>query len=354
MKKIMKSSIAPTQHVDCGLAVRAVALLVTFIAMPVLAQPPGQGPSKALTVTQEWKGQGTLHGSVAEGIVSPDGTLEAHLGPRAVDDGLYVKNIANGQDKLIVKEAGGFKEFDSIGFSPDGSRLIFRACPPLGAACPMPKIFTVGTDGSGLAEIGHSDFDKKTKIEYWVASPMFSPDGKEVLVDVSAARTETGVDEKGDRIAPTWTHYVGILSVNDTAKVPEKLVQGKPVFWNTDGSMVYYVGPEGLTRYDVQGKVSTPVPMPQGAYDILGKVPGTDAAFVRNGKDHSMTALNLNGSEVGQDLQEFAASVPTKDSEGRWLRSIDEAGPHHLVLRYDAGHVKPGVLRKHSQLVSFE
>jgi hypothetical protein len=88
----------------------------------------------------------------SSGVISPDGSVEAHLGPAAFEDGLYVKNLATGEDKLILDSIDNYKLFSELSFSADGKRLLFSACPPAGASCPGKRIYSVQIDGSDLTE----------------------------------------------------------------------------------------------------------------------------------------------------------------------------------------------------------
>jgi hypothetical protein len=140
--------------VSCGVTVAPVALLtlVSLSTHSVLAQ---QNTAKPLTIIREWTNNessrfGVRLGGFSSGIISSSGSLEVHLGPRQFRDGLYVKNLLTGEDKLIVKNANGFEEFDNLSFSPDGTRIMFHACPPVGAGCDSPTVDTVNIDGVWL------------------------------------------------------------------------------------------------------------------------------------------------------------------------------------------------------------
>ena len=317
-------------------AVFAVAFCVSGIAQAV---------TKPLTIIEEWKATAPPPGNYSRHILhilSPDGSLQAHLGPRAFADGLFVKNVATEDDRLILKTVGGFDVFSDLSFSPDGQRVMFLAG---GGTSYYPHdVFTVRIDGSHLTQLTNatpmkwlSDDDKY----YDVESAIYSPDGRHILVKVIHGESHE------------WS--VGLLSPDKPKQDPIRLVEGNPLFWSTDGASIYYAGEDGIYRINVANKQSDLAADGKG-FDILGRVPGTNGAFVLKRQSNViptnvLTVLSLDGTEVSQELADEAARIPFRDSEGRYLQSIDGAGPHQLLLTYVGITTKPN---SHQQLVSFQ
>lgn len=348
----MKCNSVRTVIVSRGSAIAAVAILSVLgvLSTPAVAQ---RNAARSLTVISEWRANGTPGGGFNMGIISPDGSLEAHLGPREFEDGLYIKNLLTGEDKLIVTEADGYEIFDDVTFSPDGAHVMFHACPAVGANCGSPAIYTVGVEGSDLTKIADSDYVEETAIDYLPESPVYSPDGQNVLIELWGVHEEP--DEDGHTVPPAITSYVGLVSATGEPQIPERLAEGKPLFWSTDGRAIYYDGDNGLARIDIDTKASAPAKIQSGFW-IMGKVPGVDAAFVQNVKTNAINVVNLDGTPASPSLVDFAASIPFKDSEGRPLRSIKGVGPHQLILNYDLRWLPraAGILQQHTELVNFQ
>jgi len=198
-----------------------------------------------------------------------------------------------------------------------------------------------------------SDATGKTRYDMGVDKPLYSPDGSKILVQVV---TTNGNRDRDGRIDDSEDKtYVGLLSANGVKQNPERLVEGTPEFWSSDGTAIYYRALSNdrptLYRMDLETKQSVAVASP----DHFLKVPGEDAVFVQNVKGNSISGLRLDGTAVSPELAKTASSIPVKDSEGRFLRAIETGGPHQLLLLYNSGTMKtPGIPDQHAQLVNVQ
>jgi sugar lactone lactonase YvrE len=338
-------------------AIAFAAACAMVICAPAIAQ---QNAAPQLQVIADFKTTSGPHG--AKVAISPDGLLMAHFGEE-FPGALYVKNLSSGEDKLIVKGTNEHPDWSVVGslaFSPDGNRLIFETSP---ARKYIGEIYTVKTDGSDLTVLASdqqrvsdtSDVSANALHDISISKPLYSPDGSKVLVEVYISNSMH--DEQGDDSGNK--HYIGLLSVDGVEQTPKKLIElaegEAALFWSSDGTAIYYRKGALIYRVDIETKQSTPTTINTNVFNILGRIPGSDAIIVRNLQSGFITVMNLDGTEVSQDLKDFAARIPFQDSDGRYLRSIDRAGPRQLLLTYEAGdHGKPDIPRQHSQLVGFQ
>jgi hypothetical protein len=326
-------------------------LLLTVVIRligPAGAQNVSVTPVVAL---RDWIANETPHGAPSGGVFSPDGSLEVHLGPKAFEDGLYVKVVATGVDTLILRDVMGYKAFDDMVFSPDGSHIAFRACPPLGADCGSPLIYSIRIDGEDIKAIARTTYDAEARAEYRVSTPSYSPDGNQVLLDVEEIE-DVGQVVDGMRSAPRWSHHVGVAPANGTKQVPEILANGKPYFWSSDGRSIYYAGKDGAFRLELYTKTSVPVGRQSYAYRVVGRLPNSDMAFVQKGDDQEITIIALDGALVSEEMLSLASRISNKDSVGRVLLGIDAGGRHQLAIRYGRGSSRRGALGEHVEIIS--
>jgi dipeptidyl aminopeptidase/acylaminoacyl peptidase len=281
----------------------------------------------------------------AKELVSPDGLMLAYFGEE-YPAALYVKNLKTDVKTLIARGPDGLNAWSSVSgmsFSPDGKKLVFEA----GARQFVAGIYSVNTDGSSVLEGGPgmtvlaSDSEARPPVGRYfdtsISEPTYSADGTKLLVRLlvtNGKRDELGrIDHSEDKV------FVGLLSPDSSNQKPEMLVEGTPLFWNHDGSGVYYNKRGVVYRFDIPHKMSKRVLDTEDVNkrtDILGRVPGVDAAFTvpSNQDDAKLAVTSLDGTNINQSLEDFAASLPRRDSDGRVLRSVEEAGPHLLMLRY--------------------
>lgn len=311
----------------------ALALLST--GMPGFAQAIQSG----FRIVWEWKSTTPWNEDGKAATVSRDGLLVAHLGPEAGADGLYIKNLATGEDKMIVHGLAKAGEpalaIGDVCFSPVEGRLMF-----LGATgftqYYLHQIYSVRVDGSDLVKMKVGQHDKATDIDVDLSKPQYSPDGSKILVQVE---TTHAWELQGESVA--------MLNADAGEQIVEKLTDGDPLFWSVDGSAVYYRKSSGeIARYDIKAKQTT-VSLGWNKTVIFGRVPGADAMFYmkddRRRKDYScntdcsVAVASLDGTPADPQFTAFARGVPLRDSEGRDLRSISGAGPHQLLLTYDDG-----------------
>jgi len=134
-----------------------------------------------------------------------------------------------------------------------------------------------------------------------------------------------------------------------------ELAAGEAVlFWSSDGSGVFYEGEDGFVhRFDLSSKLSNPVANSENI-NVLGKVPGIDAVFVRISGTNSVSIKSLSNASVGPDLNAAAARIPLRDADGRWLNAITGAGPDSLLLNYSSVLTPKGSSRNNRQIVKFQ
>lgn len=281
----------------------------------------------------------------AKELVSPDGLMLAYFGEE-YPAALYVKNLKTDAKTLIARGPDGLIAWSSVSgmsFSPDGKKLVFEA----GARQFVAGIYSVNTDGSSVLEgrpgmtLLASDSEARPPAGRYfdtsISEPTYSADGTKLLVRLlvtNGKRDELGrIDHSEDKV------FVGLLSPDSSNQKPEMLVEGTPLFWSHDASGIYFSRLGVVYRYDIAGKSTKRVLDTDEANNkiaILGRVPGMDAAFTvpRNQNDVRLAVTSLDGTKISQNLKDFAASLPRRDSDGRALGPVEEAGPHLLMLRY--------------------
>jgi dipeptidyl aminopeptidase/acylaminoacyl peptidase len=277
----------------------------------------------------------------AKDVISPDGRFLAYFG-KEYPTALYVKNLKTGQNLLVAKGTNRMADWSNItgvSFSPDGSRLVFGAGPVSPFAG---SIYSVRTDGSNASKDGTGATVLATamttpKFKMAVYQPRVSPDGTKVLVCLLV--TNGKHDEQGHSDHSGDKEYVGILLADGKNQTPKKLTEGTPLFWGQSGDSIYYAKIGIVYRYDLaskQSKLVLDTSKVENRIGIAGRVPGTDAIFatLESQKDALLTVISLDGTPVSQRLKDFAATIPRHDADGRVLNAIEDAGPHHLILRY--------------------
>lgn len=289
-------------------------------------------------------------------VESSDGRLLAHFG-HEYPPVLYIRNLNTGEDYAIAKSPEGPAAWASVSrfeFSPDGSRVIFEAAPPRQFTG---DIYSVKTDGSEVDILASDELSDdsgssdKQQADLSIADPRYSPDGKQIVVQVSV--TEGLRDAEGRIIHNGDKSYVGLLSAVGEGQTPRRLVEGVPQFWNEDGTSVYYTkGPDakdsGMYRVVLATKHSERVADLRDFY-LLGRVPGTNSVLVERRDTKTLIVVSLDGTPVSPAVNTLAATIPVMDSEGRYLHKIEEAGPHRLSVTYlDATQSE-----EHVELVSF-
>lgn len=289
-------------------------------------------------------------------VFSPDHTLAAHLGPRGFADGLYILNLVTREDKLILKDANGLNIFSNLTFSPDGSHLMFLASGP--TAYYPGNVFTVRLDGSELIQLTDSttqkelmETDEETN-DYDVESASLSPDGKRIMIELVYGKF--------------LTIAVGVISANIVKQNPKPLADGEPLFWNKDGSGIYYRSNDETLHYLALQAPIRSIPLMGRENDrIVGRIPGTDTVFVvKNDRNVNgvncrancvLTVESLDGAPVNPELTKYAASIPVTDSEGRTLSTIETSDLTHFSIKYEGGmeQEKRGIPQQHTETMIF-
>jgi hypothetical protein len=279
--------------------------------------------------------------------MSRDRLLMAHTG--RMGSGLYLKNMKTGEDRrLEIENQLNCTDclIDSIAISPDGGLIAFNV---RWFVSSEGSTFSIRADGSELVQISPSE-SAEIRNRTDIRDLAFSPDGTKLLARVDLSGNERDKDGRdGEKF------YVGILSADGLKQDAEKLAEGIPLFWSTDGTAIYYRDSASFYRLDITSKQSWPIADAHNR-TVLGRVPESDAMFVGQAGVSFITILNLDGTSSSQRLKDFAANIPFRDANGRFLQSIEELAPHQFSLYYDLGFPSPNVniLKQHRVLVRFQ
>jgi WD40-like Beta Propeller Repeat len=356
----------------CPLLATATTLLFAICVFPCNAQ-------NNLAVVSEWTAD-AVESEVLPAI-SPDGLHVAYLQLVPGDIRsykLFNKNIATGDDKLILDSANGQRITGPVAFSPDGTRLIFTGWGPsaFNGINLNSAVYAVQTDGANLIQIAPGDPKTATYCtpnvsarsgpltagsECGVSDPVYSPDGTKVMLRVV---TNPGVrNQDGGLNAAANSAVIGVLPATAKQEEPEKLIDGGLFpFWSSDSSSIYYEKPRDddslLYRFNLQTKQTTATNV--SAKGMLLKVPGTDAILVHKGNSVNVVALQSGAStSVNAALISTVGNVPLSDAEGRGLDKIEPSldGSRLLVVYSGAvggGQHPPDYYRQHLEVVTVQ
>ena len=156
---------------------------------------------------------------------------------------------------------------------------------------------------------------------------------------------------------PAATEHAGMLSAEDEKQTPQRLVEGYPLFWSTDGKVIYYTDSKRAIVSAVDQSTKRTAGIVQlGNGRVIGRVPGANSMFLESRGASAVVIVSLDGKPVDAKLKEAVANIPLRDSDGRDLRSIDAAGPNRLSVTYDlrlpSGN--PDLPRRQSQQVTVQ
>lgn len=276
----------------------------------------------------------------ATALMSPDGQSEAHFGTEypAV---LYVKNLSNGVDQQVARSANIYADWDvvdGLAFSADSKKLVFAAGPPRIAAG---SVYTVNVDGSDLKVVAsdkHGVQDSSGTLGFsryciGMSHPVFSPNGKRILVDVAVSDEAKRSDD--DRTGDGYDkEFVGLLSSSRTDQDPKLLAEGRMLFWGLNGEIFYYIGTgQKFVRFNL---ISGEAEVVSDAVDVvvLGRVPGKDMIFTWHRWDDHIEILSLDGSAVNEKLKKFVSGLSALDREGRHIARIDSLNSQEIELKF--------------------
>jgi dipeptidyl aminopeptidase/acylaminoacyl peptidase len=272
---------------------------------------------------------------------SPDGLRIAHWG-NEYPTVLYLKTQNTSEESAVLRSGSLHKDWlvvNGLAFSPDGERLIFEASPPRQF---VGSIYITSLDGKDLKELASdkqgfpdpTDPTGKSIHDVGISKPLFSPDGRQVLVEVT--ETDGKRDDQGRFNDKSARIFVAVISSSGEEQIPEKLAEGKPLFWSADGNAIFYLGKDWFYhRIDPATKQDDVLTDARDTF-ILGRIPGTDTVFMRQrDTDKFATAVNLDGTTPSQQLKDLASSLSLKDPQGRTLVSARDAGAHQLMLTYN-------------------
>jgi WD40 repeat protein len=305
-----------------------------------------------------------------EFAVTPDGLSTAYFGTE-YPGAIYQQNIGSRQKRLILTYGGEYGDWDvvdSLDFSPDARSLLFEAGP---ARMFTGQIYTLHIDGSALkvlagdAQLLTGTVTADPKIVSTVkgafydigfSSPLYSPDGKLVLVTVNISN---GLRDKQGRVdASQIRSYVGVILPDKERQDPSLLKELKSgervLFWSSDGAGIYYSGEDSLVhRLDILTKQDTSIVNTRDLY-ILGRIPGTDFVLVRAAGTSVVRICSLNTNIPSPSLSSSVARIPSRDSLGRYLYSVKGAGPQRFLLTYKATFSTASSSGEHSEIMSLQ
>jgi TolB protein len=203
------------------------------LAHAIAFTPSPGGPSSGFGANPAW---------------SPDGRRIAFMSNRVGNDDIFVVNADGGGLRNLTPGRGDDRKrvawfsFDGPMWSPDGSKIVFRArrdrptqsewevCRPPrgGGTCARDEIYVVNADGSGLRRLTHN----------WKSdgTPAWSPDGRKILFLRSGWRDSAEVE--GDVYV---MNADGSGQRNLTRSVTRPYSTERAPAWSPDGRKIIFV-----------------------------------------------------------------------------------------------------------------
>jgi hypothetical protein len=269
----------PAHHLMSSTAI-AIGLLIT-----IMTYGPSFGATSSPGIVAEWEAD---EGDEWRPEMSPDGLHVAHFDA----SNALIYDVETRKDTK-VDSLHGFG--NHLSFSPDGTHL----------ALELDGISTVRLDGSGILRLVSSNIGD---------NPVYSPDGKQIMVQVHPAATTNE------------TFYLAALSADTPNQQPDKLIEDPalPFLWSSDSTAIYYGNrSDGLIyRFDLKTRSSRSTGF--NSDEIVLRLPGTDILLVQHGK--TLSVINLQGvsnsTHVSAELLKTVASLPQHDSKARDLIQI--------------------------------
>lgn len=163
------------------------------------------------SLTTEGTGLATLVGSAVEPGISRDGSRLAYVAvdPRTYATTLKVRDLASGQETVLVEESSGLLNYRAPRISPDGSTVVFSAegslrvgaLPPPGPAfaarlagvlsplVPAPAWAHGPPEDLYLVPVGGGPVRQLTSLLLDEPVPAWSPDGRQIaVIDTASLR----------------------------------------------------------------------------------------------------------------------------------------------------------------------
>lgn len=155
-----------------------------------------------------------------EPALSPDGTKVVFVR----NDDLFVMNIDGSDERRITQLTSGPSINESPAWSPDGQRIAFAGSDGEGDS----RLFVVGSDGSGFAQLSRNNLALKVGDH----SPAWSPRGDQIAF----LR-----DEQDDGSGAKAIFTMGVDGTNET-RVMNKLPTARPagLAWSPDGAAIAF------------------------------------------------------------------------------------------------------------------
>jgi hypothetical protein len=250
--------------------------------------------------------------------ISMDGNSVAYAG----SNGLFIHNVKTGTDQLLLSQVSEvIDDLSNPAFSPDATHIVFSAG---GGTWYYPAdIYSIDTDGSGLTKLTTSTLPGQNAHDSEMFDDaIYSSDGTEVALVI---------DDLG-----SGCNYVGL--VKSGTGEPERLAQGKPLFWANDGRGIYYTDTQCSSGWNGAVKLldmqTRQIHTALGEASFLGQVLGSDTGFFAAGTS-SITVTGLSvGTSVPGSLAALVARIPLQDNQGRSLTTVQAGGAGHLLLVY--------------------
>ena len=320
----------PTKHPT----ILGALLLLCLGSLPLFARQGVSSPTlkptavRGLVITRPH----TYLGSGA--ALSPDGRLLVYIGD---DNGLYVRNVDDKSEHLLIKETDdGMGVFSDPAFAPDGQSVYVSAS---GGTSSYPSnIYVIGIDDGRSRKLTHStasdgdgpktqanDRPMTAPYKWYFSMPIPSPDGSGVVL----VRARDAVQDKD---------VVMILDEHTGGMTPAG--EGIPLAWNASASEFYSRTDKGVSILRASDRSLVGV-LNTGDAAVVGVIDGA-VVQLRNGSLVTSSVGRLGTPlDVSASRQVSSTGMPTAVGETLPLIRLQETPDSRRRLSiYDNGTVE--------------